>query len=179
MIDRVSELERRQRVLFLVLIAVGSGTFLLGMRARPTVLETVEVKRLVVLNDKGVPVVEISADAKGGLLALRAATGKDQVLLRTDGLGGIVRTFQADGRRATAMYTYPVSATRTSGMLENYDFESQAAVSIGSGDSSPAPPSMGAGCDGGVVVLNFKGEPVRLEPSLLKEVTALLKSGKK
>ncbi|MCZ6602946.1 MAG: hypothetical protein O6952_08070 [Planctomycetota bacterium] len=179
MIDRVSELERRQRVLFLILIAVGSGAFLLGVGAKPTDSETVEVKRLVVLNDKGVPVIELSADAGGGLLVLRAAAGKDQVLLRTDELGGIVRTFQADGRRATANYTYRVSATRTAGMLENYDFESRAAVSIGSGDSSPAPASMGAGCDGGVVVLNFKGEPVRLEPSLLKKVTALLKSGKK
>ena len=84
-----------------------------------------------------------------------------------------------DGRPATAMYTYPVSATRTAGMLENYDYESQAAVSIGSGDSSPAPASMGAGCDGGVVVLNFKGKPVRLEPSLLKKVTALLNSREK
>ncbi len=177
--DRVSVLEKRQRLQFLILIAVGSGTLSLGMGTRPTVSDTLEVKRLVVLNDEGVPVLEISADSKGGLLALRAASGKDQVLLRTDELGGIVRTFQADGRPATVAYTYRVSAERTAGMLQNYDFEGRAAVSLGSGDSSPGPASMGAGRDGGVVVLGLNGGLARLDTPLLNEITALLKSGRK
>ena len=139
--------------------------------------ETIRGKRIVLVNDDGVPVIELLAEGGGGKLVIRSGKGKELVSLGSEELGGAVRLHQNDGKPAVALYTYRVSHGKTAGMLENFDYRGKVAVSIGSGDNDSGPTSMGAG-PGGVVAIDWEGGPRRLDAPTLIKLQTLLDSQK-
>ena len=98
--------------------------------------------------------------------------------IEADAKGGAVLTFQNDGRRATALQTYQMNATKTVGGLNIFDWQESATVSLGTGFRGTGPVSMGAGCAGGVLVLGYDdpdaSEMMRVDLCLLKELAELL-----
>lgn len=174
--DRIRTLERRQWI-GMVALALVFGAALLGM-SDEKLHEQARVKRLQVVDDHGRAVVEITAGERGGQIVLRSAGGRDIVRLEAAAKGGAVLTFQNDGRRATALRTYQMNATKRVGGLNIFDWKGRATVSLGTGFRGTGPVSMGAGCAGGVLVLAYDGSDVsdmmRVDLCLLKELSELL-----
>ena len=172
--DRIRTLERRQ-LIGMAAFALLFVAALLGMsddKAR----DQARVKRLQVVDDHGRAVVEITAGELGGQIVLRSAGGEDTVRIETDAKGGAVLTFQNDGRRATALRTYQVNATKRAGTVATFDWEGRASVDLGTGFRGSGPVSMGAGCAGGVLVLALHdGDMMRVDLCLLKELSELLR----
>ncbi len=139
---------------------------------------TIETRRIVITDDKGTPVIELSADEHGGTIVIRSAAGKDVVTLGDNGRGGYAKLFQNDGRPAVSLHTYPVSRRKTAGMIENFDDAGKAAVSIGIGDLHGGPVSMGAHVRGGVVVIDRPDGLHRLDGPMLAELRKLVEPPK-
>ena len=172
--DRIKTLERRQRIGMVALPLLLFGAAVLGM-SDDKVDDQARVKRLQVVDDHGRAVVEITAGELGGQIVLRSAGGKDIVRIEADAKGGAVLTFQNDGRRATALRTYQMTATKSAGTVATYDWEGRASVDLGTGFHGGGPVSMGAGCAGGVLVLALHdGDMMRVDLCLLKELSEFL-----
>ena len=174
--ERIKTLERQQWI-GMVALALLFGAALLGM-SDDKVQDQAKVKRLQVVDDQGRPVVEIGTGALGGQIVLRSAGGKDIVRIEADANGGAVLTFQNDGRRATALGTYPMTAKKWVGGLNIFDWKGRATVSLSTGYHGGGPVSMGAHCPGGVLVLanddSDDSEMMRVDLCLLKELSELL-----
>ena len=174
--DRIRILERRQWI-GMAVFALLLVTAFLGM-SDDKVQQLTMVKRLQVVDQHGRAVVEITAGEMGGRIVLRSAGGKDIVRIEANAMGGAVLTFQSDGRPATALQTYPMTATKSVGGLNIFDWKGRATVSLATGYHGDGPVSMGAHCPGGVLVLaNDDGddsEMMRVDLCLLKELTELL-----
>ena len=174
--DRIRTLERRQWIGMAAFALLFVAT-LLGM-SDDRVSDQIKVKQLQVVDDHGRVVVEMKASELGGQIVLRSAGGQDIVRIEAAARGGAVLTFQSDGRRATALGTYPMVATKSVGGLNIFDWEGRATVSLSTGYHGGGPVSMGAHCPGGVLVLgndaSEKSEMMRVDLCLLKELAEFL-----
>ena len=175
--DRIRILERRQWIGMATAPGLMFVAVLLGM-SDDKVRDRATLKRLQVVDDHGRAVVEITAGELGGQIVLRSAGGEDIVRIEADAKGGAVLTFQNDGRRATALRTYQMNATKRVGGLNIFDWQGRATVSLGTGYHGTGPVSMGAGCSGGVLVLahddSDDSDMMRVDLCLLKELSELL-----
>ncbi len=137
--------------------------------------QPVRTRRLSIVNDEGKTVIEIFADERGGGLSLRSTAGQELVVLRIDHLGGWFQVSQNDGRPAVRLNTGPITARKTAGTLEVFDFEGEAAVVLCSGDETGVSVSMGAGVRGGVLGLFRDGAQHLLDPLALDRMKAALR----
>ena len=134
--------------------------------------QPVRTRHLSIVNDQGNTVVEIFGDERGGALSLRSTAGQELVTLRIDHLGGWIQVAQNDGRPAIRLNTGPITARKTAGTVDVFDFEGKTAVVLSSGDESGVSVSMGAGVRGGVLGLFRDGAQHLLDPLALDRMNA-------
>lgn len=127
--------------------------------------DVIRVKSLKIVDDAGVVLGEFSSGANGGTFLVANAQGRAAVRIEVDHYGGVLQTFHPDGRKGVAIRQYPIAATQpplTGGMVEVFDYQEESVVVLGSGVDRGVSVSMGAGYDGGAVVVFRKGVPIHL-----------------
>ena len=77
--------------------------FFAGPEPETTTFDHITCKRLEVVNEKGIPVVDISSDYYGGLIEILKANGKTIVEIGTDSNGGVMEVNHASGKRAVTI----------------------------------------------------------------------------
>ena len=147
---------------------------LLGMSA-DKVQDEISVKHLRIVDERGQTVTEMTASKLGGRIVVRSADGVDTLLLESDAKGGSVSTFKNNGRRAIVIGTYQVNSTKQAGIVNVFDWDGHASVSLGTGVRGEGAVSMGAHCPGGVLVVDqHGGDMMRVDLCLLRELSESL-----
>ena len=149
------QLQRQKRFLWFTALLVLSVATIGAARQDADVIRA---RTLQIVDDAGVVVGEFSSGANGGTFLLADAQGRPAVRIEIDHYGGVLRTFHPDGRKGVAIRQYPIAAvqpplTLTGGMVEVFDHEEESVVILGSGVDRGVSVSMGAGYNGGAVVV--------------------------
>lgn len=162
--EHICLLEKRlkSQKIFLWLFAIGLLT-VLALGATSQDANVIRTKKLQVVNDAGAVVAELSANKNGGSLQIANTKGRDVLRLDADNLGGAVQTFHNDGRKGVSLHQYVIADIEkplTGGMVEVFDHKGESVVALGSGIDTNFAVSMGAGYDGGAVVVYRNGAPI-------------------
>jgi hypothetical protein len=170
--QRLRVLERRQRILVVVVAAMGLA-MVIGMSSGRN-HDELTVRRLVVVGPGDTPLIELDGTDHGGRIVVRTPAKKDLLRLDADWRGGSVRAYRADGVLVASMHAYSMTADKVAGMIETFDWRGRPATTLGCGLRGPGSVAMGAGCDGGVVVLSRNETLHRIDACWLDEIAQRL-----
>jgi len=137
----------------------------------------IRTKKLQIVNDNGTVIAELNSNKNGGMLQISNTQGHKVVRLEADYYGGAMHTFHNDGRKGAALRQYPIAdidnETLTGGMVEVFDHKEESVVVLGSGVDRGVAVSMGAGYDGGAVVVFRNGAPIHFARPKLNAINTL------
>ena len=155
------QLKRQKNILWLFTLGLFS---VMAMAATSQDANVIRTKKLQVVNDTGTVLGEFSSNKNGATLQISNAQGRKVVRLEADYYGGAVHTFHNDGRKGVALRQYPIAdidnKPLTGGMVEVFDHKEESVVVLGSGVDRGVSVSMGAGYNGGAVVVFRNGVPI-------------------
>lgn len=150
---------KRQKT-FLSLFGLGLFS-VMALGAASQNANVIRTKSLQIVDDTGTIIGEFNSNQNGATLQVSNAQGRKVVRLEADYYGGILHTFHNDGRKGVALRQYPIADVDnkplTGGMVEVFDYKEESVVVLGSGVDRGVAVSMGAGYDGGAVVVSRDG----------------------
>lgn len=163
--EHICMLEKRlkRQQIFLWLFTLGLFG-VMAIAATSQDASVIRTKKLQIVNDNGTVLGEFSSNKNGGTLQISNTHGHKVVRLEADYYGGAMHTFHNDGRKGAALRQYPIAdidnETLTGGMVQVFDHKEESVVVLGSGVDRGVAVSMGAGYNGGAVVVFRNGAPI-------------------